>query len=150
MCSLFCDFSCAKKFHNVLGSLRHGRLYPGMVTQLLHPKVQRADDGLVLWTMKNLALLQVFFFFLWVLWLRSFRTKYIFTNHVVVLKAQLVGLACLEDLHSDELDLHLAVLKHLLRRCQQLAILRAKTDRSSPLGRTCSRQRQNAIQILRA
>lgn len=67
-----------------------------------------------------------FFFFLWVLWLRSFRTKYIFTNHVVVLKAQLVGLACLEDLHSDELDLHLAVLKHLLRRCQQLAILRAK------------------------
>lgn len=36
------------------------------------------------------------------------------THHVVVIEAQLAGLAGLEDLHPDELDLRLAVLKHLL------------------------------------
>lgn len=45
------------------------------------------------------------------------------THHVVVVKAQLAGLAGFEDLHPDELNLHLAVLKHLLSRRQQLAIL---------------------------
>lgn len=52
MCSLFCDFSCAQEFHDVLGSLGYSGLYPGVVTQLLHPQVQRADDGFV-WRMKK-------------------------------------------------------------------------------------------------
>lgn len=38
------------------------------------------------------------------------------TDHVVALKAQLAGLAGLEDLHPDELNFRLAVLEHLLRR----------------------------------
>ena len=45
------------------------------------------------------------------------------THHVVIIEAQLVGLAGLEDLHADELDLHLAVLEHLLGSREQLAIL---------------------------
>lgn len=36
------------------------------------------------------------------------------THHVVALEAQLAGLAGLEDLHPDELDLRPAVLEHLL------------------------------------
>lgn len=36
------------------------------------------------------------------------------THHIIAFEAQLVGLAGLEDLHPDELDLRLAVLKHLL------------------------------------
>lgn len=39
------------------------------------------------------------------------------THHVIVLKAQLAGLAGLEDLHPDELYLRPAVLKHLLGGC---------------------------------
>lgn len=36
------------------------------------------------------------------------------THHVVVLEAQLAGLAGLEDLHPDEFYLRPAVLEHLL------------------------------------
>ena len=39
------------------------------------------------------------------------------THHVVVIEAHLAGLAGLEDLHPDELDLRLAVLEHLLGGC---------------------------------
>ena len=35
----FGDFSRAQKFHDILGSLCDSRLYPGVVTQLLHPQV---------------------------------------------------------------------------------------------------------------
>lgn len=47
MRSLLCDFSRAQQFHDVFGPLGDGGLDLGVVTQLLHPQVQRADDGLV-------------------------------------------------------------------------------------------------------
>ena len=50
------------------------------------------------------------------------------THNVVVIEAQLVGLAGLQDLHADELDLHLAVLEHLLSGREQLAILPEKHE----------------------
>lgn len=43
----FCDFARPQEFHHVFGSLSHSGLYPGVVTQLLHPQVQRANDGLI-------------------------------------------------------------------------------------------------------
>lgn len=54
--SFFRDFSRAQQFHDVLGSLGDGGLDLGVVTQLLHPQVQRADDGLVWGTRKDGAL----------------------------------------------------------------------------------------------
>lgn len=57
MCFFFCDFSRAQEFHDVLGSLGHGGLYLGVVAQLLHPQVQRADDGLVWRTREDMILL---------------------------------------------------------------------------------------------
>ena len=56
MCSLLCDFSRAQELHDVLGSLGHGGLYLGVMTQLLHPQVQRADDGFVWRTEKDTIL----------------------------------------------------------------------------------------------
>lgn len=53
MCSLFCYFSWAQQLHDILGSFCYSRLDPGMMTQLLHPQVQRADDGLVWRTEKG-------------------------------------------------------------------------------------------------
>lgn len=108
-----CDFAGAQEFHDVLGSLGHGRLYPGVVAQLLHPQVQGADDGLV-WRGKARSRL----------WHHAPRramlavtaSKQGLTDHVIALKAQLAGLAGLEDLHPDEFNFRLAVLEHLLRR----------------------------------
>lgn len=56
MCPLFCDFARPQEFHDVLGSLSHSGLYLGVVTQLLHPQVQRADDRLVWRTTKDVIL----------------------------------------------------------------------------------------------
>lgn len=39
------------------------------------------------------------------------------THHIIVLKAQLAGLAGLEDLHPDEFNLRPAIQKHLLGSC---------------------------------
>lgn len=57
MGSFLRDFSRAQQFHDVFGSLGDGGLDLGVVTQLLHPQVQRADDGLVWRTRKDAALL---------------------------------------------------------------------------------------------
>lgn len=45
------------------------------------------------------------------------------TNDIIVVEAELAGLAGFEDLHSDELDLCFAVLKHLLCCSKQFSVL---------------------------
>lgn len=46
------------------------------------------------------------------------------TNDIVVVEAELAGLAGFENLHSDELDFVFAVLKHLLCCCKQFSVLK--------------------------
>ncbi len=48
------------------------------------------------------------------------------TNDIIVVEAELAGLAGFENLHSDELDLGFAVLKHLLCGCKQFSVLQGK------------------------
>lgn len=48
------------------------------------------------------------------------------TNDIIVVKAELAGLAGFENLHSDELDLGFAVLKHLLCCCKQFSVLQGQ------------------------
>lgn len=48
------------------------------------------------------------------LWISECKRR--LTHDIIALEAQLVGLAGLKDLHPDELNLRLAVLKHLLGR----------------------------------
>lgn len=57
---------------------------------------------------------------LWLLMLEELRLSV--TNDIVV-EAELAGLTGFEDLHSDELDLCFAVLKHLLCCCKQFPVL---------------------------
>lgn len=49
------------------------------------------------------------------------------TDEVVSVEAELVTLAGFQNLHPDELDLHLTVLKHLLCGGQELPILHTHT-----------------------
>ncbi len=48
------------------------------------------------------------------------------TNDIIVVEAELAGLAGFENLHSDELDLGFAVLKHLLCGCKQFSVLQGQ------------------------
>ncbi len=61
---------------------------------------------------------------LWMLMLEELRVNV--TNDIIVVEAELAGLAGFENLHSDELDLGFAVLKHLLCCCKQFSVLQGQ------------------------
>lgn len=96
-----------------------------MVTELLYPQVQRADDGLVWRTGLDVSGTTLYVVAEALLKIHPISNKRMkrLTHHVIVLEAQLAGLTGLQDLHPDKLDLCLAVLKHLLCSCEQLPIL---------------------------
>lgn len=130
MCPFFCDFSWPQEFHDIFGSLCNSRLYLGMVTELLYPQVQRADDGLVWRTGLDVSGTTLYVVAEALLKIHPISNKRMkrLTHHVIVLEAQLAGLTGLQDLHPDKLDLCLAVLKHLLCSCEQLPILWTKWE----------------------
>lgn len=117
------QFTRAQQLHDILGPLGHSILYPCVMAEFLHPQVQWTDDGFGCTTTP-----QIYFSFVFVeLWMLTLAELCLsVTNDIIVVEAELAGLAGFEDLHSDELDLGFAVLKHLLCCCKQFSVLQGQ------------------------